>query len=101
MFSASQARRRYWRSTLTLVLSLLSLWFLCSLGAGVIWVDALDAAGNAFDRGAGWGFWFAQQGSIMIFLGLLAIFVVGMNRLDARLAREIAAAKSEHGKETV
>lgn len=94
MSSESLARKRYWRSTLCLVLSLLVVWFLCSLGAGVIWADALDVAGKAFGRGAGWGFWFAQQGSIIIFLGLLAIFVVGMNKLDRRLADEIETARN-------
>ena len=98
MSQIEAAQQRYWRSTLKWVLGLLIFWFLCSLGAGVLWVDALDAAGKAFGGGMGWGFWFAQQGSIAVFMVLLTIFVIVMNKLDNRLAAEVAVAKNNQTK---
>ena len=78
------ARARYWRRNLTWLGGLLVVWFVVSLGCGVLFVDALDKhriPGTGFKV----GFWFAQQGSIYVFLGLIAIYVVVMNRLDRDL----------------
>ena len=71
----------YWRSNLRLVTVLLVLWFAVSLGAGVLWVDPLNEV-----RWGGFrlGFWFAQQGSIYVFVVLIAIYAVCMRRLDRR-----------------
>jgi putative solute:sodium symporter small subunit len=69
----------YWRKNLRLVLGLLCVWFVVSYGAGILLVDPLDRL-----RVAGFklGFWFAQQGSILVFVGLIAIYVRRMKRLD-------------------
>ena len=56
-------------------------WFAVSFLCGIVFVEPL----NAFRiGGAPLGFWFAQQGSIYVFVGLILIYVVVMNRLDAR-----------------
>lgn len=62
----------YWKWNLTYVLSLLGVWFLVSYGAGILFKDELGTL----------GFWFAQQGSIYVFIALIFVYVVLMNRLD-------------------
>ena len=55
----------YWRANIRLLCVLLSLWFLCSFGLGILWADWLDQF-RLF--GFKLGFWFSQQGSIYIFV---------------------------------
>ena len=72
---------KYWRENLRLLVILLSIWFLVSYGAGIIFVDFL----NQFRmRGFPVGFWFAQQGSIVTFVILIFVYVRKMNKLDAK-----------------
>ncbi len=80
------ARQRYWRRNLGWLLGLLTIWFLVSYGCGILFVDQLDKIripGTGFKL----GFWFAQQGSIYVFLLLIAVYVRVMNRLDRELLR--------------
>ena len=69
----------YWKRNLLYLVILLSIWFLCSYGAGIIWKDSLDSI-----RFGGFklGFWFAQQGSIYVFCIIIFIYVWLMNKLD-------------------
>ena len=77
----SQSRRRYWRTNLTYLAILLSIWFLVSYGCGILLVDWL----NQFRIGeVKLGFWFAQQGSIYTFVILIAVYVILMNKLDRK-----------------
>ncbi|QNR23260.1 DUF4212 domain-containing protein [Croceimicrobium hydrocarbonivorans] len=72
---------KYWRENLKLLAILLSIWFLVSYGAGIIFVDFL----NQFHIGGfPLGFWFAQQGSIVTFVILIFVYVRKMNKLDAK-----------------
>lgn len=72
---------KYWRENLRLLVILLSIWFLVSYGAGIIFVDFL----NQFHLGGfPLGFWFAQQGSIVTFVILIFVYVRKMNKLDAK-----------------
>ena len=71
---------RYWRRNLKLVGWLLAVWFLVSYGAGILLVEPLNTIHLG---GFPLGFWFAQQGSIMVFIGLIAVYCVRMDRLDA------------------
>jgi putative solute:sodium symporter small subunit len=73
--------QEYWRANLRLLGILLSIWFLCSFGLGILWVDWLDQF-RLF--GFKLGFWFAQQGSIYTFVVLIFVYVVAANRLDHR-----------------
>ena len=62
---------------------LLVIWFVASFGCGVLWVETLNQIripGTGFPL----GFWFAQQGSIWVFVLLIFVYVWGMNRLDVR-----------------
>ena len=68
---------------LRLVLSLLAVWFFVSLGCGILFRDWLDA--NLPSVGtAPFGFWMAQQGSIIIFVIILLIYTWAMNKLDQK-----------------
>ena len=75
--------RAYWKANLRLVLGLLVIWFGVSYGFGILLVDVLNQVripGTGFPL----GFWFAQQGSIYVFVALIFVYVWRMNRLDAR-----------------
>ena len=81
MSKESDARQQYWRTNLTYLAILLSIWFIVSYGCGILFVDEL----NKFRIGeAKLGFWFAQQGSIYVFVLLIAVYVVLMNKLDRK-----------------
>ncbi len=79
--NTQQNHARYWRKNITLVSVLLAIWFTVSLGSGILFRDWLDAhfpqVGNA-----PFGFWMAQQGSIICFVLLLVTYMVMMNRLE-------------------
>jgi putative solute:sodium symporter small subunit len=69
----------YWKTNLKYLGILLSIWFLVSFGFGILFVDFM----NQFQIGGfKLGFWFAQQGSIYVFVLLIFIYVFLMNRLD-------------------
>jgi putative solute:sodium symporter small subunit len=72
-------RRSYWRKNLQYLAVLLSIWFVVSYGFGILFVDTLDKIRVA---GFKMGFWFAQQGSIYVFVILIFTYVFLMNRLD-------------------
>lgn len=84
--------QRYWRSNVKIMAALLVLWAGAGLGAGVLFADALNAI-----RLGGYplGFWFAQQGSIIVFVVLILVYALALNRLDARHHAEIEALKSQ------
>jgi len=77
----SDRRQQYWRTNLKYLAVLLSIWFLVSYGFGVLLVDQLDTIRIG---GFKLGFWFAQQGSIYVFVVLIFVYVRLMNRLDKR-----------------
>lgn len=79
--SKEEAARGYWRENLKLMLTLLAVWFVVSFGAGVLFVDQLNAI-QFF--GFPLGFWFAQQGSIYAFVVLIFVYVWKMNQLDRK-----------------
>jgi putative solute:sodium symporter small subunit len=73
------SRGAYWRANLRVVRRCLIVWFTVSFGFGILLRDPLDAISLG---GFGLGFWFAQQGAIWVFLGLIAYYVWAMNRID-------------------
>ena len=73
--------RSYWRANLKYLAILLSIWFIVSFGFGILLVDYLDQFTMA---GFKVGFWFAQQGSIYVFVLIIFIYVIWMNRLDKK-----------------
>ena len=78
------AKKRYWRMNLKWLGILLGIWFVVSYGCGIVFVEELDKIripGSGFKL----GFWFAQQGSIYVFVLLIAVYVRVMNKLDKEL----------------
>lgn len=75
--------RAHRRSCLRLVLCLLTVWFSVSFGCGILFRDWLDAHAPQVG-GAPFGFWMAQQGSIISFVLILIIYAWQMNRLDTK-----------------
>jgi putative solute:sodium symporter small subunit len=78
----SERSNTYWQKNLRCLAILLAIWFAVSYGCGILFVDQLDKIripGTGFKL----GFWFAQQGSIYVFVVLIAVYVRYMNRLDA------------------
>lgn len=73
--------KKYWRENIKYVLILLSIWFLVSYGAGILFKDALNEIKIS---GFKLGFWFAQQGSMYVFVILIFVYVWLMNRLDKK-----------------
>ena len=71
----------YWKHNLKYLIILLPIWFLVSFGFGIIWSESLDALSIG---GFKLGFWFAQQGSIYVFVILIFVYVILMNRLDKK-----------------
>ncbi len=75
-----QQRNTYWRRNLRLMAILLTIWALVSFGAGIVFVEPLN---QIVIGGFPLGFWFAQQGSILVFVALIAVYVWRMDKLDA------------------
>ena len=73
-------------------MTLLDVWFIASFGFGILWSDTLDEIKSG---GFKLGFWFAQQGSIYIFVLLIFIYVLLMNRLDKKYRKDISAEPEE------
>ena len=74
-------QRSYWRDNLRLVALCLVIWFAVSFGCGVLLLDWL----NRFQIGGfQLGFWFAQQGSIYVFVALIFFYAWRMAAIDRR-----------------
>ncbi|TNE60934.1 MAG: DUF4212 domain-containing protein [Alphaproteobacteria bacterium] len=81
----AEQRRAYWRANLSLLGKLLAIWFIVSFGFGILLEDWL----NGFSLfGFKLGFWFAQQGSIYVFVALIFIYARRMRRLDRQFGVE-------------
>jgi len=74
-------RARYWKANITLVTILLIIWFVVSYGLGILLVEPLNTIHLG---GYPLGFWFAQQGSIYVFLVLIFVYAYAMNGLDKK-----------------
>jgi len=79
--SKEDSRKAYWKANLKLVAMCLSIWFVVSYLFGIILVDQLNAIKLG---GYGLGFWFAQQGSMYIFVVLIFFYANRMKKLDEK-----------------
>lgn len=69
----------YWKATIKLITMCLVIWFVVSYGFGILLVDPLNAIQIG---GFKLGFWFAQQGSIYVFVALVFFYAWRMNQID-------------------
>ncbi len=72
---------KYWKENISYLMILLLIWFAVSFGAGILFKDALNEIRLG---GFKLGFWFAQQGSIYVFVILIFVYVRLMNKLDRK-----------------
>jgi putative solute:sodium symporter small subunit len=87
-------KRRYWRANLRWLAGLLAVWFAASYGCGILladWLDQFRLPGTQMKL----GFWFSQQGSIYVFVLLIAVYARVMNRLDRELLQGTSAQGGE------
>ena len=91
--SVSSQRKAYWKANLKLVAMCLLIWFTVSYGFSILFVHSL----NEFRLfGFKLGFWFAQQGSIYVYLLLIFFYAWRMNKLDQQFhVHEEAIAPAE------
>jgi len=76
-----KSMHNYWKRNKTYMLMLLSVWALVSYGFGIFFVESM----NAFSLGGfPLGFWFAQQGSIYVFVLIILAYFLLMDRLDRK-----------------
>ena len=73
----------YWKANIKLMLVLLAIWFTVSFGFGILLVEQLN---QITFFGFKFGFWWAQQGSIYVFIGLIFYYTYKMKRLTANSA---------------
>ena len=71
--------RHYWKANRALILILLAIWALVSLGCGILFIQPLNTV-RFF--GVPLGFWFAQQGSIYVFVILIFVYAWRMDKID-------------------
>lgn len=71
----------YWKENLKYLTILLSIWFLVSFVFGILMVDQLNSIKMG---GFKLGFWFAQQGSLYVFVVLIFVYIRLMNKLDKK-----------------
>lgn len=77
--STEKNRQDYWKANLRLVTLCLSIWFVVSYVFGILLVDQLNTISLGGYR---LGFWFAQQGSIYVFVVLIFFYAFRMNKID-------------------
>ena len=70
----------YWAANIRIILVSLAIWFACSFGLGILLRPALS---GIHIGGADLGFWFAQNGSIYVFLILIFVYAKMMGKVDA------------------
>ncbi|MGA9396541.1 MAG: DUF4212 domain-containing protein [Azonexus sp.] len=73
--------KSYWSAVLGLLTKILIVWFLVSFGAGILFADMLN---NFKLGGYPLGFWFAQQGSIYVFIALIFYYAKKMGEIDRK-----------------
>jgi len=71
----------YWKATLALIRNVLIVWFVVSYGFGILLVDVMN---TMHVGGYPLGFWFAQQGSMYVFVALIFIYAKLMGNIDRK-----------------
>lgn len=77
----SEKAQAYWRENTSIIVKLLAVWFIFSFGTGIIFINELNAIEFS---GVKLGYWFAQQGSMYIFVILVFIYVKTISKIDEK-----------------
>ncbi|MFY0680160.1 MAG: DUF4212 domain-containing protein [Thalassovita sp.] len=77
--------RTYWSANLRIIFISLIIWAVVSFGFGILLRPLLSGIAVG---GTDLGFWFAQQGSILVFLALIFNYAWRMNKLDREFGVE-------------
>ena len=86
---SERVRAAFWRGTKRLTLALGALWLAVNLA--VPWFARDLNAVQAF--GFPLGYWLAAEGTLLVYLAIIVVYALAMDRLEARyLAAEQAAA---------
>ena len=91
-FDNETAAVRYWRANLRLVAVLLAIWFTVSFGFGILLAQQLN---GIVVFGFKLGFWWAQQGSIYVFVILIFVYAAAMERIDRHFGVEDEDTRSQ------
>ncbi len=78
---AHEKQDAYWSDNLRLLGILMSIWFIVSFGAGILfrsWLDQFSIGGYPL------GFWFAQQGAIYVFIILIFVYTIRMRAIERK-----------------
>jgi putative solute:sodium symporter small subunit len=70
----------YWEANLSLIKKCLAIWFVVSYVCGILLVEQLNAISLG---GYKLGFWFAQQGSIYVFVALIFYYAKKMGEIES------------------
>ncbi len=77
----SHRSRSYWHDNLRVVALLMLVWLAAGFGCGIFGIGWLDQ----FRVGqVGLGFWIAQQGSIFVFVLIVLVYALWMDRIDRK-----------------
>lgn len=71
----------YWKENIRLLITLMAIWFVVSFGFGILLREFLD---QFMLGGYPLGFWFAQQGSIYVFIVLIFYYGWKMKKIERR-----------------
>ena len=85
MSTAKEEGRAYWKANLRIITICMIVWAVVSYGFGIVLRPVLDTIPVG---GVGLGFWFAQQGSMYVFLALIFYYARQMSKLDRRYGVE-------------
>ena len=85
MHQGSTSDDAYWKANLSLIRNILIIWALVSFGFGILLRPLLSGIPVG---GTDLGFWFAQQGSIIIFIILIFYYAIRMNAIDRKFGAE-------------
>ena len=79
-------KRSYWKANLRVIIVLLAIWLIASCLCGVVFIEQLNeySIGNL-----PFGFWMANQGSLLTFVVLILCYAVIMDVIDRRFRRSI------------
>lgn len=96
MSGMSEKQRAYWRKNTSLIRNLLIIWALVSYVPAIFFAEPLS---NVMFFGVPLSFWFAQQGSILVFVILIFYYAIKMDRLDKEFgAKEVILKDAGKGK---